>query len=300
MPKTTKRATTKRAARIAKAHATELPKLEVKESAKRVPGYKPPKRGVARYPWGIFMSILIIGLGIYTLYFYHVGPFALPVAKPKATPIAKISPTPLVPTSTPSTTPSPCLSVVSKLSNSSAGPSGANFTKITHTYSQAPAMSIDTKKVYCAGINTNRGLIVLELDPLLAPNTVNNFVYLAEHHFYDGMKFHRVVPGFIIQSGDPQGTGAGGPGYKFKDEPVLANYTAGCLAMANSGANTNGSQFFICTADDTKALQKSYNLFGHVVKGLDVALKIQGPGDSASSKNIKSDVINHVIVVAAP
>ncbi|HAT44134.1 MAG TPA: peptidylprolyl isomerase, partial [Ktedonobacter sp.] len=91
-----------------------------------------------------------------------------------------------------------------------------------------------------------------------------------------------------------------GPGYKFKDEPVLANYTAGCLAMANSGPNTNGSQFFICTADDTKALQKSYNLFGHVVQGLNVALKIQGPGDNASSKNIKPDVINHIVVVAAP
>ena len=300
MPKTTKRAATKRAARIAKAHATELPKLEVRGPAKRAPGYKAPKRGLARYPWGIFMSVLIIGLGIYTLYFYHVGPFALPAAKPKATPVVRVSPTALVPTPTPSTTPSPCLTIVSKLTDSSPGPSGAAFTKITHTYSQAPALSIDAKKVYCAGINTNRGLIVLELDPQLAPNTVNNFVFLAEHHFYDGLKFHRVVPKFIIQTGDPQGTGQGGPGYKFKDEPVLANYTVGCLAMANSGANTNGSQFFICTADDTKSLQKSYNLFGHVVKGMDVALKIQGPGDDASSKNIKPDVINHVIVVVAP
>ena len=140
----------------------------------------------------------------------------------------------------------------------------------------------------------------MELDPRLAPKTVNNFVFLAQHHFYDGLKFHRVVPKFIIQSGDPLGTGSGGPGYKFNDEPVLANYTAGCLAMANSGTNTNGSQFFICTADDTKALQKSYNLFGHIVQGLNVAQKIQGPGDDASSKNIKPDVINHVIVVAAP
>ena len=299
MPKTTKRANTKRAARIAKAHATELPKLEVKEPAKRAPGYKPPKRGLARYPWGIFLSVLIIALGIYTLYFYHVGPFALPPVKPKTTPVGKVSPTPLVPTATPSTTSSPCLSIVGKLTDSSPGPSGADFNKITHTYSQVPAMTIDTKKIYCAGINTNRGLIVVELDPQLAPKTVNNFVFLAQHHFYDGLKFHRVVPKFIIQTGDPQGTGQGGPGYKFNDEPVLANYTAGCIAMANAGPNTNGSQFFICTADDTKALQKSYNLFGHVVKGIDVALKIQGPGDTSSSKNIKPDVIDHVIVVAA-
>ncbi len=255
MPKTTKRANTKRAARIAKAHATELPKLEVKEPAKRAPGYKPPKRGLARYPWGIFLSVLIIALGIYTLYFYHVGPFAPPSVKPKTTPVVKVC--------------------------------------------QAPAMTIDTKKIYCAGINTNRGLVVVELDPQLAPKTVNNFVFLAQHHFYDGLKFHRVVPKFIIQTGDPQGTGQGGPGYKFNDEPVLANYTAGCIAMANSGPNTNGSQFFICAADDTKALQKSYNLFGHVVKGMDVVLKIQGPGDTSNSKNIKPDVIDHVIVVAA-
>src|SRR6058998_335034 len=148
MPKTTKRAVTKRTARIAKAHATDLPKLEVKESSerKRAPGYKPPKRGLARYPWGIFLSVLIIALGIYTLYFYHVGPFALPPVKPKTTPVVKVSPTPLVPTATPSTTPSPCLSIVGKLTNSSPGPSGADFTKITHTYSQSPAMTIDTRR----------------------------------------------------------------------------------------------------------------------------------------------------------
>ncbi|HYT34691.1 MAG TPA: peptidylprolyl isomerase [Ktedonobacteraceae bacterium] len=300
MPKTTKRAATKRAERVAKAHATGLTKLEVKQSSapRRSPGYQPPKRGLARYPWGIFLSVLIIGLGIYSLYYYHVGPFAPP--RPKPTPVARVSPTPVVPTATPTTTPSPCLSVVSKLKDTAPGPNGAAFNKITHTYSQSPVMAIDTNKIYCAGINTNRGLIVLELDPRLAPKTVNNFVYLAQHHFYDGMKFHRVVPKFVIQTGDPQGTGAGGPGYKFADEPVLANYTQGCVAMANSGANTNGSQFFICTADDTKALQKLYNLFGHVVQGMNVALNIQGPGDSANSKTIKPDVINHVIVVAAP
>src|SRR5579859_4766202 len=301
MPKTTKRAATKRAARIAKAHATELAKLEVKEAPerKRPPGYKPPARGVARYPWAtILLTLLILGLGTYTLYFYHAGPFALPPAKVK--PVVKVSPTPVIPTPTPATTPSPCLSLVKQLTDSAPPPRGTVFKQIPHTYSSPPAMTIDTSKVYCAGINTNRGLIVLELDPRLAPKTVNNFVFLAQHHFYDGQVFHRVVPNFIIQSGDPLGTGTGGPGYKFNDEPVLANYTAGCLAMANSGPNTNGSQFFICTADDTKALQKSYNLFGHVVQGMDVALKIQGPGDASNSKNIKPDTIEHLIVVQAP
>jgi cyclophilin family peptidyl-prolyl cis-trans isomerase len=286
MPKTTKRAATKRAARIAKAHATELPKLEVKEAPprRRVPGYKPPARGIARYPWGTVLTILIIGLSIYTLYFYHIGPFA-----PK--PVVKVTPTPVV---------SPCLKIVNQLTDLSPAPGAVAFKKTVHTYKQAPAMTIDTNKVYCAGINTNRGLIVIELDPKLAPKTVNNFVFLAQHQFYDGIKFHRVVPKFIIQTGDPLGNGTGGPGYKFADEPVKANYTAGCVAMANSGANTNGSQFFICTADDTKSLQKSYNLFGHIVQGMNVALKIQGPGDGAASKKITPDVIDHVIVVAVP
>jgi len=285
MPKTTKRAASKRAARIAKAHATELPKLEVKEAParRRTPGYKPPARGIARYPWAtIFLTILVLGLGTWTLYFYHIGPFALPPVKAPAT-----------------AAPSPCLKLVSKLTDTAAPPNAAAFKQIQHTYKQPPATIIDTHKVYCAGINTNRGLIVLELDPQLAPKTVNNFVFLAQHHFYDGLKFHRVVAHFIIQSGDPLGNGTGGPGYKFNDERVQGNYTQGCVAMANSSANTNGSQFFICTADDTKTLQKSYNLFGHVVKGMDIALKIQGPGDDASTKNIKPDVIDHVIVVAA-
>lgn len=293
MPKTTKRTATKRAARIARAHATELPKLEVKEAPKRAPGYKPPARGIARYPVGTLMVVLIIALGFFTLYYYHVGPFALPA--PKRAVVAK--PDLRLPS------PSPCLSIVNELTDKSAAPTAAQFKQIQHTYSKAPAMTINTKKFYCAGINTNRGLIVLELDPQYAPNTVNNFVFLAQHHFYDGMVFHRVIQTgsgiHIIQTGDPTATGTGGPGYKFNDEPVLGNYTAGCVAMANSGPNTNGSQFFICTGNDTQ-LPKSYNLFGRVVQGLNIAQKIQGPGDTASSKNIKPDVIDHLIVVQAP
>ncbi len=158
-------------------------------------------------------------------------------------------------------------------------------------------MSIDQHKVYCAGINTNRGLIVVELAPDLAPHTVNNFVFLAQHHFYDGLKFHRVVPGFVIQGGDPKGDGSGGPGYTIKDEPVKGNYTAGTIAMAKTPApNSAGSQFFI-TLNDNTTLPKDYTIFGHVVQGMDVVQKIQGPGDDSSSKNITPDVMNHVIVV---
>jgi peptidylprolyl isomerase len=305
MPKTNKRTETKRAARIARAHATELPPTAQKPVERRSPGYQPPKRGLARYPYGsTILVLLIIGLATYVLYYYHVGPFALPPVKAKtqhSTVIkAKTTPTVSIPTPTPSTTPSPCLKLTKQLTDTAPAPTKAQFNQIQHTYSKAPAMSINTNAIYCAGINTNIGLIVVELDPKLAPITVNNFVFLAEHHFYDGDIFHRVVPGFIIQSGDPTGTGTGGPGYKFNDEPVLGNYTEGCLAMANSGPNTNGSQFFICTANDTAKLAKSYNLFGHVVLGMNVATKIQGPGDTPQSKSIKPDVINHIIVQQAP
>jgi cyclophilin family peptidyl-prolyl cis-trans isomerase len=139
-----------------------------------------------------------------------------------------------------------------------------------HVYSAAPPMQIDATKLYEATITTNRGVMVLCLDPKLAPLSVNNFVALARNHFYDKLTFHRVVAGFVIQGGDPAGDGSGGPGYSFKDEPVKGDYTDGCVAMANAGPNTNGSQFFICIADDTR-LPKSYNLFGSVDRGLEVA-----------------------------
>jgi peptidylprolyl isomerase len=303
MPKTTKRTETKRAARIAKAHMTELPPIPPKSNDRRTAGYQPPKRGLARYPWGSTILVVIIVLLVgYVLYYYHIGPFTKPPVKVQhhVTIKAKTTPTVSIPTPTPATTPSPCLKLTKQLTDTAPAPTATQFNQIQHTYSSAPAMSINTNDIYCAGINTNKGLIVVELDPKLAPVTVNNFVFLAEHHFYDGDKFHRVVPGFIIQSGDPTGTGTGGPGYKFNDEPVLANYTAGCLAMANSGPNTNGSQFFICTANDTSKLAKSYNLFGHVVSGMNVATSIQGPGDTTQSKSIKPDVINHIIVLQAP
>ena len=293
MPKATKRAATKRAAKVAKAHATDLPKLEVRVPSYRSSGEKRSARGLARYPWAVTIILLLVVAGVaggtWAAYIYHVGPFA----PHKAAPTVRATATPAVLAS------SPCnaSTVVKQLTDTAVPPNAGQFAKNQHSYSSAPAMSIDTKKLYCVGLNTSKGLIVLELNPSLAPNTVNNFVYLAQHHFYDGMKFHRVVPNFIIQTGDPKGDGTGGPGYKFKDEPVQGNYAQGCVAMANSGANTNGSQFFICTADDSKTLTKSYNLFGRVTEGLNIALKLQGPGDDASSKNIPPDILNYVLVV---
>jgi cyclophilin family peptidyl-prolyl cis-trans isomerase len=140
---------------------------------------------------------------------------------------------------------------------------------------QPPEHEIDDNAIYRVTIATDRGTISMELDPQLAPNTVNNFVALARRGYYDGLTFHRVVPEFVIQGGDPDGTGRGGPGYRFADEPVRGDYTLGAVAMANAGPDTNGSQFFICIDDCTPKLQKAYNLFGYVVDGIDVAQETQ-------------------------
>jgi cyclophilin family peptidyl-prolyl cis-trans isomerase len=140
---------------------------------------------------------------------------------------------------------------------------------------KAPEMQTSSDKCYRATITMDRGTIVMDLDPQLAPNTVNNFVALARNGYYDGLTFHRVVPDFVIQGGCPEGSGRGGPGYKFADEPVKSEYRLGAVAMANSGPDTNGSQFFICIDDCQTKLAPSYNLFGYVTEGMDVALATQ-------------------------
>jgi peptidyl-prolyl cis-trans isomerase B (cyclophilin B) len=132
-------------------------------------------------------------------------------------------------------------------------------------YASAPAMSIDTNKKYAATIDTSRGTIKVDLFPKEAPKTVNNFVFLARDKFYDGTKFHRVIPDFMVQGGDPEGTGRGGPGYKFGDEvgPGKPKHRAGSLSKANSGPSTNGSQFFI-THVVTDWLDGKHTVFGQV------------------------------------
>jgi cyclophilin family peptidyl-prolyl cis-trans isomerase len=152
---------------------------------------------------------------------------------------------------------------------------------------QPPAFDIDTDKIYRVTITTDRGQIVADLDPQLAPNSVNHFVQLTRAGFYDGLTFHRVEPGFVIQGGDPEGTGRGGPGYRWDDEPVKGEYTLGAVAMANAGPDTNGSQFFITTADCTRSLAKNYNLFGYVTQGMNVALETQR-GDVMRSVTVEA------------
>lgn len=140
-------------------------------------------------------------------------------------------------------------------------------------YSSPPPMTIDTNKTYIAILETNFGTIEIELFAKDAPKTVNNFVFLAREGFYDNTIFHRIIKDFVIQGGDPEGTGSGGPGYRFEDElPIKRSYEKGIVAMANAGPNTQGSQFFICCGPNAQRLDKypNYTQFGKVIKGLDV------------------------------
>jgi cyclophilin family peptidyl-prolyl cis-trans isomerase len=164
-------------------------------------------------------------------------------------------------------------------------------------YSAPPPMTIDTKKTYTATIHTSKGDITLNLFASEAPITVNNFVFLARDGFYNNVIFHRVIKGFMIQGGDPTGTGTGSPGYKFADEPVTRKYLRGTIAMANSGPNTNGSQFFIMHQD--YALQPNYTIFGIVTKGIEVVDAIATTptvlgGDGAMSKPATPIVISSI------
>jgi cyclophilin family peptidyl-prolyl cis-trans isomerase len=146
-------------------------------------------------------------------------------------------------------------------------------------FDQEPPMVIDTTKRYTATMVTSHGTMVIALDPLAAPKTVNSFVFLARYHYYDGIIFHRIIPGFVLQGGDPTGTGSGGPGYRFDDElPAPGRYQVGSLAMANAGPNTNGSQFFIISGPDGVRLPPQYALFGAVVSGGEVVTAIDAIG----------------------
>jgi cyclophilin family peptidyl-prolyl cis-trans isomerase len=163
-------------------------------------------------------------------------------------------------------------------------------------FSSAPPVIIDTAKTYAATMLTSKGTLEIVLDALGAPTTVNSFVFLARWHYYDGIVFHRVIPGFVLQGGDPTGTGTGGPGYKFNDElPKPGRYELGSLAMANAGPHTNGSQFFVISGPDGMRLPPLYALFGKVVKGLDVVAAINDIGTSSGKP--KEDVVIESVTI---
>ncbi len=142
------------------------------------------------------------------------------------------------------------------------------------SWSEAPKQVISTAKHYQVKLYTTDGTITADILPKIAPITANNFIFLSCNGFYDGLDFHRTIPNFMIQGGDPKGDGTGGPGYQFQDEKVARPYTVGSLAMANSGANTNGSQFFIIQGSEGVTLPQQYNLFGQVTRGMNVVDKI--------------------------
>jgi len=169
------------------------------------------------------------------------------------------------------------------ISGDTACPSADGSSPRTTKFAKAPPMCLQPGKKYTAEIKTNFGTMVAELNSANAPKTVNNFVVLARYHYFDGISFHRIIPGFVIQGGDPKQTGTGDPGYKFEDElPKAGQYKAGSLAMANSGANTNGSQFFIISGEQGVALPPQFSLFGQVTQGQEVIPKIDAVGSPNS------------------
>lgn len=166
-------------------------------------------------------------------------------------------------------------------------------------------MTINVHRHYLADITTTDGAFTVELLPKVAPIAVNNFVFLARHHYYDHNIFHRIIAGFMIQTGDPTGTGFGGPGYEFKDERVTMPYAPGVVAMANHGPNTNGSQFFIVTGPQAASLQPAYTIFGKVIHGMKVVQKIantpvtQSPSGELSQP-LKTVMMKTVVIRETP
>jgi cyclophilin family peptidyl-prolyl cis-trans isomerase len=220
----------------------------------------------------------VAALVLFVLPVVGCGQNAAPAA-PTSTPIRAAATQPssaqvssaLSPLPKPAASPSPAASPAAQ---------GAPVSAAPKQFSAPPPMSIDPSKKYTATIDTSMGTMKAELFADEAPATVNNFVFLARQGFYDGVTFHRVINNFMVQTGDPTGTGTGGPGYRFNDEPVKRKYVRGTLAMANAGPNTNGSQFFIVHKD--YPLPPNYTIFGQLTDGLDVLDKIAttptGPG----------------------
>lgn len=153
---------------------------------------------------------------------------------------------------------------------------------------EPPQMQIDVNKQYFATVKTNIGTVKIKFFTKDAPKTVNNFVALARKGFYDGLIFHRVIKGFMIQGGDPEGTGTGGPGYQFEDEINSNKHFRGSLSMANAGPNTNGSQFFIVTAQSTPHLDELHTVFGEVVEGMETVDKIEAVQTNAANKPVET------------
>lgn len=187
------------------------------------------------------------------------------------------------------------LSTSAQKESSVSGSKGENMRNPnSKTYASAPEMGIDPNKNYSAVLHTTVGDITITFFAKENPITVNNFVFLARDTFYNGTRFHRVIKNFMIQGGDPLGNGTGGPGYSFKDEPITRDYKRGIVAMANSGPNTNGSQFFIMQGDTP--LPKQYVIFGEVTNGIQVVDRIGDAPVVQSASGEMSKPVTDVII----
>lgn len=208
----------------------------------------------------------------------------VPTFVPEGAPTVEPLPTP---TQDPVSTPTP------QMARAASG--------ISHKqYGAPPLMTIDVDKSYTATLITNKGNMVLKLFADEAPITVNNFVFLAREGFYNGVTFHRVIRNFMVQTGDPTGTGMGGPGYRFADEPVTRSYNRGIVAMANAGPNTNGSQFFIIHADYN--LGPNYTIFGELTQGIETLDAIAGVevGGPNSSSPLEPIIVESIEIRESP
>jgi cyclophilin family peptidyl-prolyl cis-trans isomerase len=180
-------------------------------------------------------------------------------------------------------------------------PPATGVTERKATFTAPFKQCIDPAKTYTAAIKTNKGDLTVKFDPIQAPGTVNNFVSLALNKYFDGVPCHRIIPTFVVQCGDPTGSGSGGPGYKFADElPRAGQYKVGSLAMANSGPNTNGSQFFIITGQQGVDLPPNYSLFGEVTAGADTTLKaLDAVGTPGEGRPTEAILIQSVTVTVS-
>jgi cyclophilin family peptidyl-prolyl cis-trans isomerase/uncharacterized protein (UPF0333 family) len=221
------------------------------------------------------VAVVIVG----TVYLLHSGGSSSSTSTSTTTSAASTS------TTTANSADAAAQARANKISVAAGCPASPSTRVNTMSWSSAPAMSIDTSKTYTATVVTDLGPFTITLDPTTAPKTVNNFVFLAQKAYYHCVIFHRVIPQFMDQTGDPTGTGTGGPGYTIPDElPAKATpqYPIGSVAMANTGSpNTGGSQFFIVTGAEGENLPNSYSLFGSVTSGMSVVQAINAQGTPA-------------------
>jgi len=247
---------------------------------------------------GLFAIIALFVLGVLLLFRFAGGSDDSVIAAPELDPDA---------TTTTLATEAPVLVTVpapgAEITGETPCPAEDGSSERTTSFESAPPMCIDESATYIAQVSTTKGDYTVELDASAAPVTVNNFVVLSRYHYYDGVPFHRIIPGFVVQGGDAVGPtpGIGNPGYQFDDElPVVDDdtglaYEAGSIAMANSGINTNGSQFFVVTGENGQNLPPQYSKFGQVTEGFDIVLDIESIGSPGGTPT-EEVIINSITI----